>query len=196
MKDSAASRLLSRYLAFGLPVLYFLTSVSFYLRTYDSAQVKITLVQMFGALLMGFWYLAIASEPQIPWTSYALIALPLVASLESGLLSFSHAAYRGPSLDECLRRVFYIHFALIALREINTIQRLKRVLMYLLAATAITVGYGTLQFLDATFYQAPQPGIDPFVWRRPSARASFRRSEIRTFLGISWSLSCRSCWLC
>ncbi|HNW45650.1 MAG TPA: hypothetical protein PKI19_14205, partial [Elusimicrobiales bacterium] len=38
-----------------LPLLYLLISDSFYLRTYDSAQIKITLVQMGGVSLMGMW---------------------------------------------------------------------------------------------------------------------------------------------
>src|SRR5258708_7536309 len=109
MFDRSLSRSLSRYLSYGLPFLYLLTSIAFYLHTYDSAQVKITIVQMLGTVLIAFWYLRLASDGEIPLKSYMPVAAPLLAALVSGLLSFSHAAYRGPSLDECLRRVFYIH---------------------------------------------------------------------------------------
>src|SRR5437870_314125 len=118
--DRSTARLASRLLSFGLPLLYLLTSISFYLHTYDSAQVKITIVQMMGAVVMALWYLRLACDWDIEWQKFAPVALPLLVALASGLLSFSHAAYRGPSLDECLRRVFYIHFALVALAEIST----------------------------------------------------------------------------
>src|SRR6266480_7953235 len=124
--DRPTARFCSRYLSYGLPFLYLMTSIAFYLHTYDSAQVKITVVQMLGTALIGLWYLRLASEGDVPFKKYLPVVLPLLASLASGLLSFSHAAYRGPSLDECLRRFFYIHFALIAITEINTLERLKR----------------------------------------------------------------------
>src|ERR1700759_180104 len=162
--DRATSRLASRLLSFGLPLLYLLTSIAFYLHTYDSAQVKITIVQMGGIVLVGFWYLSLFCDFEGQWDRYKVVALPLLVSLASGLLSFSHAAYRGPSLDECLRRVFYIHFALIAIREINTLERLKRLTFYLLVATAIATIYGFIQYFDWRFFPTPGPGIDPFVW--------------------------------
>src|SRR5882757_3448628 len=142
--DRATARLSSRFLSYGLPFLYLMTSISFYLHTYDSAQVKITVVQMLGTVLMGLWYLRLASEGEVPFKKYLPVVLPLLASLASGLLSFSHAAYRGPSLDECLRRVFYIHFALIAIYEINSLPRMSRLLKFLLWATAVSVAYGLM----------------------------------------------------
>src|SRR5437773_7756790 len=164
--DRQTARLCSKYLSFGLPFLYFLTSIAFYLHTYDSAQVKITIVQMLGTALMGIWYLKLACEGEVPLKRYAWVVAPLLASLASGLLSFSHAAYRGPSLDECLRRVIYIHFALIALVEIHSLQRLKRLVTNLLVATAISVGYGLIEILDHRFFPTStfSTGIDPFIW--------------------------------
>jgi tetratricopeptide (TPR) repeat protein/O-antigen ligase len=164
--DRSTARLSSQLLSYGLPFLYLLTSIAFYLHTYDSAQVKITIVQMMGTAVAGFWYLRLASEGEVPFRSYLPVVAPLLASLASGLLSWTHAAYRGPSLDECWRRVFYIHFALIAITEINTLQRLKRLTSYLLAATAVSVGYGLLELLDCKFFPSPTPGIDPFIWRQ------------------------------
>src|ERR1700716_2319356 len=122
--DRLTARVSSRLLSYGLPFLYLLTSIAFYLHTYDSAQVKITIVQMLGTSLMGIWYLKLLCEGEVPLKRYATVVVPLLACLASGLLSFSHAAYRGPSLDECLRRVFYIHFAMIAITEINTLERM------------------------------------------------------------------------
>lgn len=166
MIDRLTAKISSRFLSYGLPFLYLLTSIGFYLHTYDSAQVKITIVQMMGTVVIGFWYLTLLSDRDTQWKSYAPIYVPLLAALASGLLSFSHAAYRGPSLDECLRRVFYIHFALIALCEVKTLERLKRMTFYLLVATAIATIYGFIQYLDWRFFPAPASGIDPFVWRQ------------------------------
>src|SRR5476649_470875 len=143
--DRLTARVSSRFLSYGLPFLYLLTSIAFYLHTYDSAQVKITVVQMLGTLLAGFWYLKLACEGDVPWRRYAPVAVPLLAVLVSGTISFLHAAYRGPSLDEFLRRVFYIHFALIALTEINTLERMNRLIKYLLIATAVSVIYGLVE---------------------------------------------------
>src|SRR5437773_465331 len=172
--DRQTARLCSKYLSYGLPFLYLLTSIAFYLHTYDSAQVKITIVQMLGTVLIGFWYVTLVCEGDVPFRSYGPVVAPLLACLASGLLSFSHATYRGPSLDECLRRVFYIHFALIALKEINTLERFKRLVFYLLIATAISTLYGLIQFLDRKFFCLPvASGLDPFVWRQAFASRVF-----------------------
>ncbi len=183
MTDRLTARLSSRFLSYGLPLIYLLTSIAFYLHTYDSAQVKITIVQMLGTVLISFWYLNLFSDQDRRWTSYWPVTVLLLASLASGLISFLHAAYRGPSLDECLRRVFYIHFALIAIKEICTLERLKRITFFLLIATAIATIYGLIQFLDSRFFQQPTPGIDPFVWRQAFSARIFSTFGNPNFFG-------------
>jgi len=162
-----------------------MTSIAFYLHTYDSAQVKITLVQMGGISLIGFWYVSVLCDFENQWNKYALVAAPLLMSLASGLLSFSHAAYRGPSLDECLRRVFYIHFALIALREFSTVERVRRLILYLLIAVSVASIYGLVQILDRNFFAIPQnsTGIDPFVWRQAFGAKIFSTFGNPNFFG-------------
>src|SRR5579859_744485 len=93
--DRVTARLSSRLLSYGLPYLYLLTSIAFYLHTYDSAQVKITIVQMGGMVLIGFWYVSVLCDFEKQWDQYALVAAPLLACLVSGILSFSHEAYPG-----------------------------------------------------------------------------------------------------
>jgi tetratricopeptide (TPR) repeat protein len=181
--DRVSARLSSRLLSYGLPYLYLMTSIAFYLHTYDSAQVKITMVQMGGMVLIGFWYVSLQCDFEKQWDKYAPVALPLIASLISGLVSYSHAAYRGPSLDECLRRVFYIHFALIALREFNTTQRIRRFLLYILIAVAIASIYGLIQYIDAQFFPAPQSGVDPFIWRQAFTKKVFSTFGNPNFFG-------------
>src|SRR4029077_8775622 len=124
-------------------------------------------------------------EGEVPFKRYLPVVLPLLASLASGILSFSHAAYRGPSLDEFLRRVFYIHFALIAITEINTMERLKRMITYLLAATGISAGYGLIEMLDIRFFPASSfpTGIDPFIWRQAFGARIFSTFGNPNFFG-------------
>lgn len=186
MLDRLTARLSSRWLSVGLPYLYFLTSVAFYLHTYDSAQVKITIVQMMGMVLIGLWYLTILCDRDRDWMDYLPVAAPLLASLASGMLSWSHAAYPGPSLDEALRRVFYIHFALIALTEIKTMERMQRMLRFLLAAVAVAAVYGLIQFLDWKFFPVSggnTSGLDPFVWRQAFTARVFSTFGNPNFFG-------------
>ena len=82
--DRLTARISSRYLSYALPFLYLITSIAFYLHTYDSAQVKITLVQMGGIVLAGFWYVSLACDWEKQWDKYARVALPLLLCLASG----------------------------------------------------------------------------------------------------------------
>ena len=185
MLDRLTAKISSRWLSIGLPFLYFLTSTAFYLHTYDSAQVKITIVQMLGVVLVGLWYLTILCDRDRDWKVYLPLAAPLLASLLSGILSWSHAAYPGPSLDEALRRVFYIHFGLIALTEMRTLERMDRMMKFLLAATALATVYGLIQFLDWKFYPMAfnASGLDPFVWRQAFASRIFSTFGNPNFFG-------------
>ena len=62
---------------------------------------------------------------------------------------------------------------MIAIREVNTLERLKRMALYLLIATAIATIYGFIQYLDWRFFPAPGSGIDPFVWRQAFGPSRF-----------------------
>jgi tetratricopeptide (TPR) repeat protein len=183
--DRATSRLASHYLGYALPFLYLMTSIAFYLHTYDSAQVKITIVQMLGTSLIAVWYLKLLCEWTVPWKRYMLLAAPLIASLISGTTSILHTPYPGPSEDEVLRRVFYVHFALIALTEINTLERLKRMVKFLLLATGISVGYGLIEILDFRFFPLSSfsTGIDPFIWRQAFGSRIFSTFGNPNFFG-------------
>jgi len=66
----------SRLVAFSLPLTYFLVTVSFYLRTYDSAQIKITLTQAGCGMVILFWALQLIFQKRWPFTKKDL---PLVA---------------------------------------------------------------------------------------------------------------------
>ncbi len=150
-----------------LPWLYLLISSSFYLRTYDSAQVKITLVQMGGITLLGLWLSLLFLEGKKAFRKDDFIFLsPFIAYLAYVWISFSHAPYKGPSVDDLIRYTIYMTVSLIVIREFDkkAIDKLTRILTI---TAYIATGYGFIQWIDTTFFPPPSigSGIDPFIWR-------------------------------
>lgn len=156
-----------RALVWWIPLLYLLIADSFYLRTYDSAQVKITLVQMGGVTMLALWLCRLLDETRSVFSKTDLMTLaPFLAYFAYGIFSYLHAPYKFSSTDAFLRRIFYMTIPLIVIREFNeaAVGRFTRILVW---ATWITVGYGVLQWFDIAFFP---PGVgkgpDPFIWRQ------------------------------
>jgi len=151
-----------------LPVLYFLISSLFFLRTYDSAQVKITMMQMGGLGLLTLWLCRLALAGRHAFNRQDLVTLsPFLAYLAVGVFSFLHAPYRMASTDFFLRHMFYMIVALIVIYEFDQ-PSVERVFFWLILAGWVAIGYGTLQFVDTNLGLFPAgvgQGIDPFVWR-------------------------------
>jgi len=150
-----------------LPVLYLLISDTFYLRTYDSAQVKITLLQMGGFGLLGMWLSLLVLEGRKAFRSEDFVFLaPFFAYLVYVVVSFLSAPYRGPSVDDFVRYLLYMSVTLIVIREFTAaaVDRLTKILMI---TAYITILYGVVQFLDTRMFPSKDvgPGLDPFVWR-------------------------------
>ncbi|UPT74099.1 MAG: O-antigen ligase family protein [Elusimicrobiota bacterium] len=149
-----------------LPVLYLLISSLFFLRTYDSAQVKITIMQMGGLGLLTMWLsrLAIAGKHALNRDDLVCLA-PFLAYLGWGVFSYLKAPYHMASTDFFLRHCFYMIVSLITIYEIDE-DGMKRLIKILTWSAWIAIGYGFLQFVDtAAFPPGPGKGIDPFVWR-------------------------------
>lgn len=149
-----------------LPILYLLISSLFYLRTYDSAQVKITVMQMGGLALLTLWVARLIEAGGAAFNKDDLVCLsPFLAYLLAGILSFLHAPYHMASVDFFLRHFFFMAAALIVIYEFDqaAAERLTR----LLVLTAwIAVGYGFLQLIDNRWFpRGVGKGIDPFIWR-------------------------------
>lgn len=164
--SAPAASFAQKALVWWLPILYLLISDSFYLRTYDSAQVKITLVQMGGVCLLALWLCRIFEEGRNAFTKSDLVTLaPFLAYFGYGIFSYIHAPYKFSSLDFFLRRVFYMTVPLIVIREFSesAVERTTRILVWTLA---ICAGYGFLQWFDISFFPpGPGRGPDPFIWR-------------------------------
>ena len=149
-----------------LPLLYLLICDAFYLRTYDSAQVKITLVQTGGVCLFSLWLCRLLEEGFVAVTKDDLVILaPFLAYLAYGIFSFIHAPYHWSSTDFFLRRIFYMTVPLILIQEFNE-KAVQRLIKILIIAAWISVGYGCLQWFDIHFFPlGPGNGPDPFIWR-------------------------------
>ncbi len=156
----------SRLIAYGLPLLFFLIPNSFYLKTYDSAQIKITFTQVGGATLAMLWVVKILVSGKFPFSRKDLVYVaPFLAFLISGVVVWLHTPFKAWSLEETLRRVFYALFAMLAIAEFQTTERMARLWRWLLLAAWTAVGYGVVQYIDGRFFTPPAVGIDPFIWR-------------------------------
>ncbi len=155
-----------RTIILWLPILYFLISSLFYLRTYDSAQVKITIMQMGGIALAALWLIRLTETGFSAFSKEDLICLsPFLAYLLVGVLSYLHAPYHMASTDFFIRHVFFMLAALIVIYEFDyaSTEWLTRVLIW---TAWVAVGYGFWQFIDVHFFPPGiGKGIDPFVWR-------------------------------
>jgi O-antigen ligase/tetratricopeptide (TPR) repeat protein len=163
---AAAESFAHKTIVWWLPILYCLISSLFYLRTYDSAQVKITVMQMGGAALLALWLARLLEAGRKAFNKDDLVCLsPFLAYLAVGILSFIHAPYHMASVDFFLRHVFFMTAALIVIYEFDA-KAMERLTDILVLTAWIAVGYGFLQWIDINWFpHGPGNGIDPFIWR-------------------------------
>jgi len=141
---------------FGLPILAFLIALSFYLKTYDSCQIKITLLHIGATIIVAAWLVKVIERGKLVENrEQRLYAIPALFFLLSGIVSFSISPFKFTSFEELTRRVLYIGIFLIALVEFNSPEKVNRMFRWILAATFIAVFYGLVQFMD----------LDPFIWK-------------------------------
>lgn len=165
-RGTAAELFAHKATVWWLPILYCLISSLFYLRTYDSAQVKITMMQMGGLALLTIWAARIAEGGVSSFTKEDVVCLsPFLAFLLVGIVSFINAPYAMASVDFFIRHCFFMTAALIVIYELEgeAADRLTRILIL---TAWIAVGYGILQWVDTEWFpRGVGKGIDPFVWR-------------------------------
>src|SRR5207253_242182 len=117
----------------------------FYLRTYDSAQVKITMMQMGGLALLTMWVARLIESGGAAFTKDDVVCMsPFLAYLLVGILSFAHAPYHMASVDFFLRHFFFMTAALIVVYEFDQTgtDRLTRILIW---TGWVAIGYGFVQ---------------------------------------------------
>lgn len=163
--------LFDNLIKYSIAILYFLIAVMFYLRTYDSCQIKITLTQIGGSVLILLWVLKFLENPKDECKFYISnwqLILPFVLFLLSGLQSHViMSPLKKASGMELIRRVIYMLTAILVIREINSFEKFNRIIRWLLLALFVSTFYGIIQYLDVKFFPPnPASGLDPFIWRQ------------------------------
>src|SRR3954467_3517861 len=149
LNDNLAEMYVHRVIVLWPPILYLLISSLFYLRTYDSAQVKITVMQMGGLALLALWLCRLIEAGRKAFSKEDIVALsPFLAYLLVGILSFLHAPYHMASVDFFLRHCFFMIVALIVIYEFDK-PAADRLTSILIATAWIAVGYGFIQVIDS-----------------------------------------------
>ncbi|MBU2614470.1 MAG: O-antigen ligase family protein, partial [Elusimicrobia bacterium] len=151
-----------------LPILYFSVSLAFYLRTYDSCQIKITLIQIGGALILMLWLIKLIEEYDTNYFKKNLVVIiPILLVLLSNTISHLRSPLQYASGMELIRKVIYFGIALIIMKEFNSEEKIKRLLGWLFFACFVATFYGIIQFLDTRYFPQgmSERGLDPFIWR-------------------------------
>lgn len=188
-------------LHYGLPVFYFFLAISFYLKTYDSCQIKINITHVAGALLGAAWLIRILQTGKNPFPPKSGHLLwPVACIYVWGYVSFLLSPAKGfGSWDEFTRRLCYISFFAIIVTHFHSEKHQKRLLGWFLAGALLSCLYGLVQFMDGlprSFtalleqfhfpqsvvgyldknlprYPQGSPGWDPFIWRQAFGQRVF-----------------------
>lgn len=151
---------IDKTLAWGLGLLCLLVSVCFYTGTYDTAFVKITLLQTGGIALSALWLSLLAvqkrwpvSRQNLPWV------LPFLVYFGWNFFIYALSPYKAEGFDEFFRYVLYFLLSLMVLDRFN--KDSARVLTKCIVLAAwISCLYGLVQVLDRWL-----PGLDALPWR-------------------------------
>lgn len=155
-----------------------LVSVSFFTATYDTAQVKLTLLHCGATVLMALWAALKAAEHKSPFTrkNFSFL-LPVFAYLAWNIFSFLFLPYKLEAAEEFIRILMYGGITLLIACEFS--RREVRVLTkFILAAAWISFAYAILQMIDGFF-----PGTDFMPWRGFFMRRVFSTHANPNFFG-------------
>ena len=156
MFSNIIKKVSSKFVLYGLPLFYFLVAVCFYLGTYDSAQIKITIVQIGGVALICSWLVyKFESDFFNCFRKNIIVLLPIILFLLSGLISLFHSPFQLASLNEFIRRIIYCFSAIIIIDCFQNKKDLKRLVDFLIFATYIVCIYAVIQFIDTRFFPDP-----------------------------------------
>ncbi len=151
-KDLCSWRQLIRisllFLAVTLPIF-------FYLRTYDSAMVKITILQLGVLAAFTIWLLGSVYEGrfEIPEKVMPFI-LPATLLVVWNALRFVLSDYRMAAMDGFIKQEALLISFILALLSFSR-RDIRKVIIIILGGWSITVVYGLMQHL----------GLDPFIWK-------------------------------
>ena len=137
-----------------------LISISFFTATYDSAQVKLTLLHMGGFLLLALWSALQISRRKNPFSKQTILSLlPLFVYLGWNIVCYILAPLHLEAAEEFIRFLLYGFITILAVTEF-TFQDVKCITKWIIWAVVISFAYGVVQVADGF-----SPGLDPMPWR-------------------------------
>ncbi|MDR2192318.1 MAG: O-antigen ligase family protein [Endomicrobium sp.] len=177
--------ILKKIIFYGIPILYFLIAVAFYLKTYDSAQIKITILHIGGLFLVMTWLVLKVEEWDFGVLKKNFIFIfPLLLFLLSAAVSFSFSPFKYASFNEFIKRFIYCGLACIIISEFGSDAKLLKIKNWLIAASYIVCVYGIIQLIDYHFFPPPpDAGLDPFAWRQAFSNKIFSTFGNPNFYG-------------
>ncbi len=155
-----------------------LISLSVFTATYDTAQVKLTLLHMGSFLLIALWTSLQLIRRKNPFNKQNLpLLLPVLLYIGWNVLCYIFAPFHMDGAEEFIRFVMYGFITLLAATEF-TLDDVKSVTKWFLAAIWISFLYAVVQILDGFF-----PGIDPMPWRGFFTKRIFSTHANPNFFG-------------
>ncbi len=151
---------IDKALSWGLGLLCLFVSVSFYTGTYDTAFVKITLLQCGGIVLISLWLALLAVQKRWPFSrrSWPWL-LPFVAYFGWNFFVYVFSAYKAEGFDEFFRYVLYFLLGWIVLDRF-TKESARILTKCIILAAWLSCLYGLVQVVDQWL-----PGADVLPWR-------------------------------
>ena len=159
VKDNTFSTCIDHVLSWGIGLLCLFISICFYTGTYDTAFVKITLLQTGGIALTALWFCLLAVQKRLPFSREAWPwLLPFVVYFGWNFIGYLFTPYKVEAFDEFFRYVLYFCISLMVLDRF-TVRSTRILTKCLLAAAWISCLYGLLQVADRWV-----PGVDMMPW--------------------------------
>lgn len=157
--SSTRDTTLHRYLSIIIGWLILLISISFFTGTYDTAHVKLTLLQIGVTLLVSLWASLKLTERKLPVTSKNwLFLIPLLVYVGWQTVGFVCFPYKLEATEEFLRLLMYGSVSLLIACEFS-LKDIKTVTKFIIAAAWICFVYGAIQIINIRF-----PGVDLLPW--------------------------------
>ncbi len=158
--------------------LVFLVSLSFFTATYDSAHVKLTLLQIGATLLLTLWAALKITERKNPFVRNTWIFLaPLFIYIGWQTLSFLCFPYKLEAAEEFIRLLMYGTISTLIACEF-TLQDIRTLTKFILLSAWIAFAYGLVQVLAIWW-----PSADFLLWHNFFAGRTFSTLANPNFFG-------------
>ncbi|PIU19063.1 MAG: hypothetical protein COT16_00245 [Elusimicrobia bacterium CG08_land_8_20_14_0_20_44_26] len=177
---------LHRTLVFLTPIFCFMAAVFFYLKTYDSATIKITVVQVGGFFLIGIFFVRMLERGLKFSKEEIIFLLPVAAYFLWGCFSYAKSPFKmWASFEEFWRRCVYTGLIFIGFLEFRKVRDVKYFTFILLLTGFVVCAYGVMQKF----------GIDPFAWKGAFGGRQFSTFGNPNFFG-AWLVGVSAFPLC